>query len=93
MVILDSQWLTQVFSTIVSMKNQYAKDGKMKPSALVHMWKPPKYPESLHPMLLKILEKFEISYKLEYVHHAMHKPVLIHRLQLRWHAAYSLDAS
>eukprot|EP00029_Vermamoeba_vermiformis_P006458 TRINITY_DN2538_c0_g2_i1.p1 TRINITY_DN2538_c0_g2~~TRINITY_DN2538_c0_g2_i1.p1 ORF type:complete len:1060 (+),score=232.58 TRINITY_DN2538_c0_g2_i1:295-3474(+) len=65
MVILDSQWLTQVFSTIVSMKNQYAKDGKMKPSALVHMWKPPKYPESLHPMLLKILEKFEISYKLD----------------------------
>lgn len=64
-VILDSQWLTQVFSTVISMKNQYAKDGIMKPSYFPHIWKPPAYPESLHSFLLKILEKFEICYKLD----------------------------
>jgi hypothetical protein len=64
-VITDSQFLAKVFSTIVTTKQNYAKDGVLDHSNLVHIWKQPQFPPHLHPQLLALLEKFEICYRID----------------------------
>ncbi|KAL6062523.1 Pleckstrin y domain [Balamuthia mandrillaris] len=67
LVFLDPQWLTDVLSTVVTMKYNMVKDGTLMHKDLHLIWKPPMFPPSLHPTLLNLLRKFEIIYP-------MHKP-------------------
>jgi GTPase SAR1 family protein len=62
LVILDSQYLTHIMSTIVTTKQNYVKNGVLNYNDLRHIWKPPLFPINIHPYLLAILEKFEIVY-------------------------------
>ncbi|EGG24144.1 leucine-rich repeat-containing protein [Cavenderia fasciculata] len=63
-VILDPQWITVMLSSIITTKHSYAKDGILAHKSLKQIWRPPQYPENLHPHLIMLLEKFEISYNL-----------------------------
>ncbi|EFA77446.1 leucine-rich repeat-containing protein [Heterostelium album PN500] len=63
-VILDPQWITVMLSSIITTKHSYAKDGILSHKSLKQIWRPPLYPENLHPHLIALLEKFEISYNL-----------------------------
>lgn len=62
LVILDSQFLTQVMATIITTKQNYIKNGVINFNDLRHIWKPPLFPVSIHPLLLTLLQKFEIVY-------------------------------
>ncbi|KAK5576072.1 hypothetical protein RB653_007210 [Dictyostelium firmibasis] len=63
-VILDPQWITTMLSSIITTKHSYAKDGILNHKSLKQIWRPPQYPTNLHPHLISLLEKFEISYNL-----------------------------
>lgn len=64
LIILDPQWLTKVFATIITTKMNFIKEGIIEVSTLFkHVWK--EYPKDLHVMLLNLLENFEILYRLE----------------------------
>jgi hypothetical protein len=39
------------------------QDGRLKHSALTQIWKEPQFPASQHPMLLYMLEKFELTFR------------------------------
>lgn len=62
-VITDPQFLSKVFATIVTTKQNYVKDGVLDHSNLVHIWK--QFPSQMHQQLLAILEKFEINYRID----------------------------
>ena len=64
MVILDPRWLQNVMATVISTKSSFIRDGILKHSTLLHIWKPPDYPSHLHGYILSILEKFEIMFHL-----------------------------
>ncbi|GAM18438.1 hypothetical protein SAMD00019534_016130 [Acytostelium subglobosum LB1] len=63
-VILDPQWITVMLSSIITTKHSYSKDGILHHKSLKQIWRPPHYPEHLHPHLIALLEKFEISYNV-----------------------------
>eukprot|EP01088_Endostelium_zonatum_P020081 TRINITY_DN722_c1_g1_i1.p1 TRINITY_DN722_c1_g1~~TRINITY_DN722_c1_g1_i1.p1 ORF type:complete len:2287 (+),score=512.39 TRINITY_DN722_c1_g1_i1:319-7179(+) len=64
-VFLDPQWLTHVLATIVTLRHNLTKDGRLNHDDLPLIWKPPKFPTDLHPMMLQLLTKFEIAYPLK----------------------------
>lgn len=53
-----------MLASIITTKHTYAKDGVLPHANLKHIWKPPLYPQFLHPHLMALLEKFEISFNL-----------------------------
>jgi small GTP-binding protein len=59
-IILDPQWLCDVMSTIITTKHSYIKNGILEHRDLPQIWRPPQFPERLHPTLLKLLQKFSI---------------------------------
>jgi len=61
-VILDPQWLTKVFATLITMKPNSVKAGVIVRQDLHHIWKPPEFPPDRHPFLLALLAKFEIIF-------------------------------
>lgn len=62
-VILDPQWLTKVFSTIITTKASFIKDGVIEVGILFeHVWR--EFPKKLHLLLLGLLENFEIAFRL-----------------------------
>lgn len=62
LVILDPQWIVDLMSSIITMKHSYAKDGILLVENLPHIWK--QYPSEEYGYLLKLLEKFEIAFKI-----------------------------
>mmetsp|Transcript_33003 Transcript_33003/g.82965 ORF Transcript_33003/g.82965 Transcript_33003/m.82965 type:complete len:2143 (+) Transcript_33003:102-6530(+) len=64
-VILNPQWLTNLMCTIITTKHQFVKDGILKHSALGQIWRAPDFPPDLHPLLLNLLQKFEISFYMK----------------------------
>jgi serine/threonine protein kinase len=64
LVILNPQWLVDVMSTVVTTKHQYSRNGVLQHINLPQIWRAPDFPMELHPTLLHLLEKFEISYYL-----------------------------
>ena len=62
LVILDSQFLTQIMATIITTKQNYVKNGVINFNDLRHIWKPPVFPVSIHPLLMTLLQKFEIVF-------------------------------
>lgn len=73
-VILDPQWITKVFSTIITTKRNFVKDGVLEVGVLfTHVWK--EFPSKLHVLLLGLLESFEIVFRLpDYAEFDRQKP-------------------
>ena len=63
-MILDPQFLTKAMATIVSLKNTMVRDGILFLKDCALIWRPPLFPPSLHEPLLKILESFQVLYRL-----------------------------
>eukprot|EP01087_Luapelamoeba_hula_P024976 TRINITY_DN9696_c0_g1_i1.p1 TRINITY_DN9696_c0_g1~~TRINITY_DN9696_c0_g1_i1.p1 ORF type:complete len:1325 (+),score=299.28 TRINITY_DN9696_c0_g1_i1:269-4243(+) len=59
-VVVDPQWITATFATVVSLKSSFIRDGLLKLSDLPHVWTAPDYPPELHDKLLLMLEKLEV---------------------------------
>src|SRR4051795_12439129 len=57
-VFLDPQWLTDVMSSVVTLRHNIVRDGKLRHCDLSFIWKPPAYPTSVHPILIQLLKKF-----------------------------------
>jgi hypothetical protein len=64
LVFLDPQWLTDVLATVVTMRHNLVKDGKLYHDDLNLIWRAPLYPPKLHSVLLTLLKKFDIIYDL-----------------------------
>ncbi|EFA78013.1 leucine-rich repeat-containing protein [Heterostelium album PN500] len=64
-VILDPQWITLMLASIITVKHNYTNQGVILHRDLKHIWKAPFYPQELHPHLLTLLEKFEISFNFQ----------------------------
>ena len=62
LVILDPHWIVNLLSSIITLKHSYAKDGIMMSSCLPQIWK--EYQPSEYNWLLKLLEKFEITFRI-----------------------------
>jgi Leucine-rich repeat (LRR) protein/tRNA A-37 threonylcarbamoyl transferase component Bud32 len=62
-VFLDPQFLAEIFSSIISAKTKLAS-GMLYHDQLAHMWNSPLFPAELHPVMLKILQKFDVVYPL-----------------------------
>ncbi|MDP2439088.1 MAG: protein kinase [archaeon] len=64
LVVLHPQWITDTFSTIITLKANFVKQGFLLHSDLPQIWKPPLFPTSHHPFLISLLEKFDLIYHL-----------------------------
>ncbi|GAM23578.1 hypothetical protein SAMD00019534_067530 [Acytostelium subglobosum LB1] len=63
LVVLDPQWLADVMSSLVTFSHQWIKEGVLRHNDLPAVWSA--YDPALRPTLLKILERFEVSYQLD----------------------------
>lgn len=63
-VFLDPQWLTNVMSSVVTLRHNLVKLGQLRHCDLTLIWKPPMFPPSIHHILIKLLTKFDIIYPL-----------------------------
>jgi len=63
-VILDPHWLTEVMATVVSSKTSLDKGILHHKFLTSHIWKGEQYPPQLHDSLLRLLEKFYITFRL-----------------------------
>jgi GTPase SAR1 family protein len=59
-VVLDCQWLTSVFASIVTVRSTLIRNGVFRHADLPLLWK--HFPSALHPFMLQILRKFELVY-------------------------------
>ena len=66
LVILDPQFLTNVMASVVTLKHRYGQDarceGLLNYQDLPQIWKD--FPLDIHETLMKLLEQFEIAFKL-----------------------------
>lgn len=63
-VILDPQWMTNTLSTVITHKHGWVKNGILQRSNLVHIWKPPEFPTAVYPVILDLLEAFNVMFWL-----------------------------
>lgn len=64
LVILDPQWLVDVTSALFSVKHNFARNGMLAVSALAQIWRESRFPPSLHPYLVQLLERFELVFRI-----------------------------
>jgi len=64
-VILDPQWLIDMFAAIFTLTSNYVTKGLLMRSHLIHIWRPPCYPISIHPYLIQLLAKFELLHRIK----------------------------
>jgi Leucine-rich repeat (LRR) protein/serine/threonine protein kinase/GTPase SAR1 family protein len=62
LVILDPLWIVNLLSSIITLKHGFVKDGIMMANCLPQIWK--EYPPSEYNWLLKLLDKFEIIFRI-----------------------------
>eukprot|EP01130_Rhizamoeba_saxonica_P017436 TRINITY_DN844_c0_g2_i1.p1 TRINITY_DN844_c0_g2~~TRINITY_DN844_c0_g2_i1.p1 ORF type:complete len:612 (-),score=100.65 TRINITY_DN844_c0_g2_i1:45-1880(-) len=62
LVILNPEWIIDLMSSIITMKHTYVKNGILELDSLPFIWQ--QYPEDSWEYLLKILDNFEISFKV-----------------------------
>jgi serine/threonine protein kinase/GTPase SAR1 family protein len=62
-VVLDPQWLADVFSSIISFKQGWVKNGLLAHSDLRHIWSA--YSPNIYKHLISILERFEVLYDVK----------------------------
>lgn len=61
-VILDPQWLADVFASLITFNHHWIKDGILHTRDLPQVWK--HYPAQLYPKLLMLLTKFGVASRL-----------------------------
>ena len=66
LVVLDSQWLADVMSSIISFKHSWVKKGSIATSNLLHIWKG-KFSETMFEPLKQLLFKFEIAFPVRHI--------------------------
>ncbi len=64
MVILDAEWATSAVYKILDTSSIRTAGGILIHDDLGTIWNPEKYPESIQAELLKLMERFELSYEL-----------------------------
>eukprot|EP01104_Vermistella_antarctica_P016973 TRINITY_DN591_c0_g1_i1.p1 TRINITY_DN591_c0_g1~~TRINITY_DN591_c0_g1_i1.p1 ORF type:complete len:1378 (-),score=383.37 TRINITY_DN591_c0_g1_i1:59-4192(-) len=72
-VILDPQWLTIMFTSIVSVQTSFVKNGLLHAEDFPHIWKPPDYTPNTINHLVALLAKFELVFPLR----KKEKPVFV----------------
>lgn len=63
LVILDPQWLIEVMASILTTKHNFSRNGLLPLSALLQLWREPKFPVALHGQLVQLLEHFEVLFR------------------------------
>ena len=69
-VVLKPDWLTRAISFVLDDKQTRASHGLVQFSRLVQLWNDPtrpkedRYDQTLHPLFLRLMERFDISYKV-----------------------------
>ena len=53
-----------MFASIFTLKQNFITNGILNTQSCVHIWRPPRYPPSLHFYLLQLLVKFELIFPL-----------------------------
>eukprot|EP01113_Clastostelium_recurvatum_P008933 TRINITY_DN1425_c0_g1_i2.p1 TRINITY_DN1425_c0_g1~~TRINITY_DN1425_c0_g1_i2.p1 ORF type:complete len:3048 (-),score=746.58 TRINITY_DN1425_c0_g1_i2:25-9168(-) len=66
LVCLDPQWLVTTMATLFTTRHQWVRNGVIRSTDLIHIWRPPMYPFSIHPAMLSLAQKFEIAHLLEW---------------------------
>ena len=61
-VFLDSQWLVDMFSAVISIKQNRAEITKRQ---LKNLWLPPIFPQKIHGTLISLLNKFDVAFWME----------------------------
>ena len=64
LIVLDPQWLTAMFASVITTSHNYIKNGILKRINIGQIWRAPQYPASMHLSLISLLQKFEILYEL-----------------------------
>ena len=69
-VILKPEWLSKAISFVLEDKQVKAQNGLFRHDHLSELWDDParntnRYPQHLHPVFLKLMEKFDLSYQVE----------------------------
>ncbi len=69
-VILKPEWLSKAISFILEDKQVNDQNGLVRHDHLSELWDDPargpdRYPPHLHPVFLKLMEKFDLSYQVE----------------------------
>ncbi|CAG5127749.1 unnamed protein product, partial [Candidula unifasciata] len=61
-VVITPQWIIDVMACIVTVNEGPTKDGRLLYSDMTVVWE--KYPEELHPWLLRLTEEFDLTFPL-----------------------------
>ena len=61
-VIIDPQWITKMFATIVTVKSNFVHNGILDESALPFLWR--QYKEDMWPFMLRLLTSFETVFRI-----------------------------
>lgn len=69
-VILKPEWLSKAISFVLEDKQVKDQNGLFRHDLLSELWDDPargtdRYPQNLHPVFLKLMEKFDLSYQVE----------------------------
>jgi internalin A len=69
-VILKPEWLSKAISFVLEDKQVKDQNGLFRHDRLSELWDDParntdRYPQQLHPVFLKLMEKFDLSYQVE----------------------------
>ncbi len=69
-VILKPEWLSKAISFVLEDKQVKDQNGLFRHDRLSELWDDParetdRYPQHLHPVFLKLMEKFDLSYQVE----------------------------
>lgn len=62
-VVLDPKWLAGLLCTVVSVKNEFIKNGILTYNELSVLWK--KFPSTLHEPLIQLLSNLDVLLKLD----------------------------
>lgn len=64
-VFLDPQWMVESFSLLVeNNRPPLIINGILEHSLIDMIWKPPFYPQAFHPLLLNLLRKFDVCFRI-----------------------------
>ncbi|MGK7913230.1 MAG: COR domain-containing protein, partial [Synechococcus sp.] len=69
-VILKPEWLSKAISFVLEDKQVKDQNGLVRHNRLSHLWNDPargedRYPERLHPVFRKLMERFDLSYQVD----------------------------
>jgi GTPase SAR1 family protein len=72
-VVLKADWLSTAMSFVLDDRDTRLAHGLVKFSRLSHLWDDParaddRYPAELHPIFLRLMERFDLSYRVAEAH-------------------------